>query len=105
MSILQKLKNLGRAKQPTPTAAQLSAEYVPTPKAKDPAAMHPLVREKLMNPGRRARGVGIVYGKDGKPKITRDWLDNLSPEDRRAADINLAAHGWKVGTDNTIMRA
>lgn len=101
---------LGRAAPIAAAAASAAAdpaspEYVPAPKAKDPKAVHPLVAAKAMRPQGKARGVGIVYDKNGRPKITEDWLKNLSAEDRRGVDINLAAHGWKLNPDNTIARA
>jgi hypothetical protein len=74
-----------------------SPEYVPTPKAKVPGAQHPLVKSQG-----KARGVGIVYGADGRPKITRDWLDNLSPEQRAAVDKDLLANGWRVNENYSI---
>jgi hypothetical protein len=79
-----------------------SPEYVPTPKAKDPAAQHPLVAAKALKPQGKARGVGIVYGADGRPRITRDWLDNLSPEQRAAVDKDLLANGWRVNENYSI---
>lgn len=79
-----------------------SPEYVPTPKAKDPAAVHPLVAAKALKPQGKARGVGIVYGADGRPRITRDWLDNLNPEQRAAADKDLLANGWRVNENYSI---
>lgn len=82
-----------------------SPSYVPTPKAKDSDAMHPLVRAKLNQPKPRATGIGIVYDRDGRPKITRDWLEHLTEADRTAVDQNLAAHGWKINPDLTIARA
>lgn len=81
-----------------------SPEYVPRQKRKVKGVEHPLVREKRLNKP-KTRGVGIVYDANGAPKITEDWLAHLGAEDRRAADIDLAAHGWKINDDNTIVRA
>lgn len=100
------LERLGLKAAPSAaTDDPTSPTYVPTPKAKDPGAMHPLVRAKLDKPKARATGVGIVYDRDGRPKITRDWVEHLTPTDRAAVDQNLAAHGWKINPDLTIARA
>ncbi len=102
--MLKAIKSLFRGTVAQPGALPTDPshpEYVPQSKAKVPGATHPLVNQVKG----KARGVGIVYDKDGRPKITKDWLVNLSPEDRRAADINLAAHGWKIGPDNILERA
>lgn len=79
-------------------------EYVPTPKAKDPNAVHPLVAQKALQARGKARGVGVVYGADGRPKITRDFLDHLSAEDRAAVDRDLLANGWRINENYSIDR-
>lgn len=83
----------------TPAARPQDApDYVPTPKPKDPNAMHPLVRAKMNQPP-RATGFGVVYDREGRPKITEDWLKHLNANERRAVDHNLAEHGWKISAD------
>lgn len=89
-----------------PSSNPRDPTYVPRPKAKREGAQHPLVKSKAAAQRRSVpRGVGIVYDAAGAPKITKDWLDHLSPADRAAADADLAAHGWKLTPDNEIMRA
>ena len=88
-----------------PSSNPRDPTYVPRLKAKRTGAQHPLVAAKAAQPRRgTARGVGIVYNAAGEPKITKDWLDHLSPADRAAADANLATHGWTLRPDNTIVR-
>lgn len=102
MSWLQNL--FGASSATTSSADPAAPDYVPTPKRKVPGAMHPQVRANLSKPPAlpRAVGCGIVYDRNGRPKITADWLENLSPAERRAADTNLAEHGWRVTPENTI---
>jgi hypothetical protein len=103
--MLAKILNLfkGTVAQPGATPSDPSAPtYVPTPKAKDPTAVHPLVKAKQLAPKGRATGVGIVYDREGRPKITRDWLDNLPAHERGAVDANLLAHGWRINKDSVI---
>lgn len=90
--------------QPGATDDPLSPSYIPKPKPKVAGAMHPLVAAKANRPLAKAFGVGIVYDRDGRPKITKDWLDNLPAGERAAVDKNLAEHGWRVTPDNIIQR-
>ena len=85
-------------------AADPSApDYVPTPKAKDPKAVHPGVAASRTRA--RAIGVGVVYDKDGRPKIAPDFLAALTPPHRKWVHDDLARHGWKLNDDNTVVKA
>jgi hypothetical protein len=98
-------KRLFGAAPATPAALDPSNPgYIPVPKPKVAGAMHPLVRAKLDRPQYKARGVGITWDRDGRPKITQDWLDHLSPVDRALVDADLAARGWRVSASNTVER-
>lgn len=79
-----------------------AADFVPTPKKKDPAAVHPGVLASRTRA--RAIGVGVVYGPDGAPKIAPDFIANLSPPHRKWVHDDLARHGWKLNDDNTVVK-
>ncbi len=111
--MLKAIKSLFRGTVAQPGAMPTDPSdpsYVPTPKPKLQTvdALHPEVRRKLaqLPPGtaKVQRGVGIVYGADGRPKITADWLNGLSAPERQAVDANLLAHGWRIGPNNVVER-
>ena len=67
----------------------------PRPKGPKPVT-HPGLVAKMQRDQVRAMGIGIVYGADGVPKITYDFLRNLTYVDRMAVERNLFEHGWKL---------
>ncbi len=78
-------------------------EFVPTPKAKVPGAVHPLVAQKALRAHGKAVGVGMVYDKDGVPKVDDpEWFAKLSPEYRAAVKADLNRHGWDLTGDNKL---
>lgn len=97
-------RTLDNASVNLPATDPTHPEYVPQPKAKDPAAVHPLVAAAAMRPKARAVGVGIVFDAAGRPKITKDWLTKLTPTDRAGVDAELARRGWKINDDFTVAR-
>lgn len=77
-------------------------EFVPTPKPKIPGAVHPGVAASQLRAKGKARGTGIVFDAAGRPKITKDFLDNLPPDERQKVDALLAARGWRVTEDGIV---
>ncbi len=81
-----------------------SPEYVPTPKPKVAGTVHPLVAANAAKPKKAPRGVGIVYAADGTPRISADWVNNLSAEHRKWAEQDLRAHGYQLTADGEVQK-
>ena len=52
----------------------------------------------------RPLAVGVVYAKDGTPRLERDFLDNLHPKVREIVKADLERHGWRLSDQNTVER-
>lgn len=81
------------------------AEPAPAPagrQVKVQGAEHPLVAANRLKP--RAMAVGIVYGPDGAPKISADFLAALPGVHRTWVENDLQQHGWRLNADNTVTR-
>lgn len=48
--------------------------------------------------------VGVVYSKDGTPRIEKDFVDNLHPHVREVVQADLARHGWRLTDQNSVER-
>ena len=53
-----------------------------------------MIRAGLSSP--RPRGVGLVYGPDGKPKIKDGWVERLTPDQRTWVEHALAMRGFRL---------
>lgn len=49
------------------------------------------------------RSVGIVYSKDGWPRIEADWVKHLTPVERQWIDDQLAERGFRIGTNFEVI--
>jgi hypothetical protein len=45
--------------------------------------------------------VGIVYDKDGTPKVSPDWIANLTAKQRDWASKELESRGYRL-TENSV---
>lgn len=48
--------------------------------------------------------VGVVYAKDGTPRVEKDFLENLHPKTRELVKADLERHGWRLTDQNTVER-
>ncbi|HJY38011.1 MAG TPA: hypothetical protein VJ299_11115 [Steroidobacteraceae bacterium] len=46
--------------------------------------------------------VGVVYGKDGSPRIEKDFLENMHPKVREVVKADLERHGWRLTDSNSV---
>lgn len=46
--------------------------------------------------------VGIVYDKNGAPKIDPGFIENLTAIDRERVRENLNQHGYRLTDQNTV---
>lgn len=44
----------------------------------------------------RPRAVGIIYGADGAPKISPEWVQALHPDHREWVNNDMAEHGYRL---------
>lgn len=54
-----------------------------------------LIRNCIKPP--EIRGVGIVFGADGWPRISPEWARGLDSAQRKALDAELERRGFRMG--------
>ncbi len=79
-----------------------SSPAAPAAPVKVPGAVHPLVAANRAKP--RAMAVGIVYDRNGVPKISPDFIAALSAPDRTWVANDLLRHGWQLNADDTVTK-
>lgn len=52
----------------------------------------------------RPLAVGVVYSRDGAPRLEKDFLDNLHPKVREIVKADLEQHGWRLTDSNSVER-
>ena len=58
--------------------------------------------EEYMNDKPRPIAIGVVYGKDGAPKLDPDFLAHLHPQQRAVVAQNLFEHGYRLTDENSV---
>lgn len=48
--------------------------------------------------------IGIVYSKDGSPRIERDFIDKLTPKQRGWVAADLEKHGFVLTDRNEVIK-
>lgn len=77
---------------------RLFGKFARTPpkKAEPDSSVHPLLAMKQVRDASKKRGVGVVYGADGRPRISPDWAAGLTLEQRAWVDKDLASRGYRI---------
>lgn len=86
----------------TPQTNEEAPDVIRTPKPKDPNAVHPGVAASRFRA--RARGIGVVYGHDGAPRIDAEFIEGLSAEQRIWVAGDLEKHGYRLNADNSVTK-